>query len=106
VLDKQPKLKGQKFIALVGWDSAKAINETGYKIFIGPTQGTNEVLSDPEAQPMKRSQLAHYLWSLESRREGLMQIPSLNVEGTAINVGVGSGPSLSTVGGRQEKIPP
>jgi hypothetical protein len=48
VLERQLESKGQRLILPVDRDSAKAIKETGYRVFTGQTEGTFKVLSDPE----------------------------------------------------------
>jgi hypothetical protein len=47
-LDRQLESKGQCFILLVGRDSAKAITETGYRVFIRFAEVTFKVLGNPD----------------------------------------------------------
>jgi hypothetical protein len=50
ILDKQSEPKSQRLILHIDWDSFVDIQNTGYKIFTGFSQGTVNVLKDSEAQ--------------------------------------------------------
>jgi hypothetical protein len=78
VLVRQPEPKGQRLILLIDRDSLTAIKGTGYKIFMGLTQGTVKVLRDPEAGPQKEQVTATSPESMEpgSGGEGAARPPS------------------------------
>jgi hypothetical protein len=70
VLVRQPEPKGQRLILLTDWDSLTAIKGTGYKIFMGLTQGTVKVLRDPEAEPQKEQTTTSSPASMQSGSGG------------------------------------
>jgi hypothetical protein len=50
ILDSKDDPTGRRHIHLVDRDSAKIIKRTSYKIFMGLSESTFKVLSDPEAE--------------------------------------------------------